>query len=283
MKNGDYDKFQKAIKYLVENIESQPSLADLSSFIGMSEYHCHRMFKKWVGVTPKDFLQTLTLAKAKKLLGSSKSHLDASFTEGLAGTSCLRDLFVSMELMTPRQYKRGGDGLKIYWDHFDAPLGHMALGKTERGICSLFFSKSRDKKTILNELKKRWPKAYFEQDSERTKLERTEICSRMAGKTNKKINLFVGGTAFQVTVWQALLSILEGEVATYKKIAEAIGKPNATRAVGTAIGANPIGFMIPCHRVIQSSGAIGHYHWGSDKKSALLAVEHARAHANKQS
>jgi AraC family transcriptional regulator of adaptative response/methylated-DNA-[protein]-cysteine methyltransferase len=275
MKGSDYSRVEKAIRFLTRNVESQPSLAELAEFLGLSEFHSHRLFKKWAGITPKDFLQLITLSKAKALLRESQSTLKTSAHVGLSGTSRLHDLFIRYEAMTPGQYKAGGSGIEIHWDHFDSPLGKIALAATDQGICSLAFPENAQQ--ALAELKEHWPRARIRREPGKILPLAREITARVSGKKQVELSLVLKGTPFQVKVWEALLRIPEGSVTTYQDVAKAIGAPRATRAVGTAVGANPIGFLIPCHRVIRSTGAIGDYHWGATRKTAILAVEYARS------
>jgi len=269
---SDYTRIEKAIHYLTANSEAQPSLADLSEFLGLSEFHCHRLFKRWAGITPKDFLQVLTLAKSKELLKNSKSLLETSMNVGVSGPSRLHDLFLRYEAMTPGEYKT--EGLAISWSMFDSPLGRMAVAATDRGICALTFDD--DEAAALREFAKHWPRARISKSSRALKPLTEEIVRRLTDEPRDTLNLHLCGSAFQVKVWQALLTIPEGQVTTYQRLAKRIGALRASRAVGSAVGANPIGYLIPCHRVIKSTGAVGEYHWGSARKTALLALEHSR-------
>jgi AraC family transcriptional regulator of adaptative response/methylated-DNA-[protein]-cysteine methyltransferase len=220
-------------------------------------------------------LQQLTLSRAKALLRDRRTVLDTSLRVGLSGSSRLHDLFVSYEAMTPGEYKSGGAGIQMQWDLFESPIGKIALAQTPQGICSLSFSKSASE--ALRDLKESWPNARPTRDTGAIRPLADEVCRRLAGGKRRELNLLLKGTPFQVKVWEALLRIPEGRVTTYQDLAKAIGAPKAVRAVGTAVGANPIGYLIPCHRVIRSTGAIGEYHWSSARKSALLAIESSRA------
>lgn len=271
MKGSDFYRIEKAIKYLTDNAVIQPSLEDLSKYLGLSEYHCHRLFKQWAGITPKDFLQVITLTKAKTLLTHSKSVMETSFEVGLSGSSRLHDLFVTHESMTPGEYKAGGQGLEIKWGQFESPLGTATLAITDRGICALNFSKNQ--KEGLEYFQKSWPKAKVIKSQAAIQAYSKAIVAKMQGKPTDNIQLFLKGTPFQIKVWEALLKIPEGQISTYQEIAYFVGIPKAVRAVGTAVGANPIGYLIPCHRVIRSTGAVGEYHWGTERKIALLAME----------
>jgi len=277
MKGSDYNRIERAIRYLENNVEAQPSLAALSKYLGVSEYHCHRLFKKWAGITPKDFLQVLTLARAKKLLASeSKNLLDTSLDLGLSGTGRLYDLFVTHEGMTPGDYKQGGCGIKVFWNTEETPFGKVFLATTARGICGMSFLDSGSPKNAIADLKRSWPGAHLERDMSRLKPLLKGVKAQMSGETKTPLPIELKGTPFQVKVWEALLKIPEGRVTTYQQLAKAIGKAKAVRAVASAVASNPIGYLIPCHRVIRSTGAVGEYHWGADRKLTLLAVEGAR-------
>ena len=277
MKGSDFSRIEKAIHFLVRNANEQPTLQDLAHELGMSEFHTHRLFKKWAGITPKDFLQLVTLAKAKALLKNSESVFNTSLKVGMSGGSRLHDLFIRYEAMTPGEFKSGARKRVIRWGRFESPLGHFTLGLTDRGICALRFGET-DSETVRN-FRRHWPKAQLVKSSKSLAPLAEEIRLRITGKSRgQKLKLLMKGTSFQVKVWEALLRIPEGQVTTYQEIANLIGAPKSTRAVGTAIGANPIGYLIPCHRVIRSTGMIGDYHWGPERKTALLAIEHAKTH-----
>jgi AraC family transcriptional regulator of adaptative response/methylated-DNA-[protein]-cysteine methyltransferase len=270
---SDYAKVVSAIQYLTNNVTQQPSLSGLAEFLGLSESHCHRLFKSWAGITPKNFLKVLTLIQAKRLLDEQYSLLDTAYAVGFSGSSRLHDLFTNLEAMTPGEYKLRGKGLTIYWHDFDTPLGYMTMGKTERGICSLQFKSETNELLVERSLHRRWPNAKLVKDFSSIKSDAEEVCARLTGNTSHPLKLFVGGTPFQINVWKALLNIPEGKLSTYGKIGESICCPKAVRAIGTAVGSNPIAYLIPCHRVIKSTGAIGEYYWGSDVKTALIAAE----------
>lgn len=273
MKGSDYRRIAAAIRYLEEHQESQPPLAALSAHLSLSEFHLHRLFKRWAGITPKDFLQVLTLAKARRLLAESKSVLETSLEVGLSGAARLHDLFVLHEAMTPGEYKSGARGVEMFWSRSASPFGEVLIAATHRGVCSLSFDGD------VADLAVRWPEANLVECPERIAPIAREVSARMRGERGAALNLVLKGSSFQVKVWEALLAIPEGHVMSYSALAKSIGLPQASRAVGAAVGANPIGYLIPCHRVIRSTGVIGDYHWGSDRKRALLIVEGARARA----
>ena len=277
MKGSDYYRISEAIRFIDEGVEEQPQLADLARRLGLSEYHVHRLFRRWTGITPKDFLQVLTLAKARRLLAESDSVLQASLAVGLSGSGRLHDLFVSLEAITPGQYKNRASGVEIFWSVRQTPLGQAFFAATSRGLCMLSFVDG-DPQHTLEEAKKRWPEATFNQNDSLLQPTVDEVVSRMKGNPRRLIALAPKGTNFQVKVWEALLTAPEGSVTTYQKLAQMVGKPQAARAVGGAVAANPIAYLIPCHRVIKATGAVGDYHWGAERKRLILSVEGARQH-----
>lgn len=272
---SDYQRIASAIHFIEENVEQQPSLEDVAAHLGLSPFHAQRLFRRWAGITPKDFLQQLTLIRAKRLLAGTTSVLETSLAVGLSGPGRLHNLFLGLEAMTPGEFKRGAAGLEIAWSIEETPFGEALLALTERGLCGLtFVDGSREE--ALDELRARWPGATFREDARRVAPVAKEVVSRMHGLATQPLRLVLKGTPFQVQVWQALLSIPEGRVATYQTLATSIGAARAQRAVGSALGQNPIGFLIPCHRVIRGTGAIGDYRWGALRKTTLLALETAR-------
>ena len=277
MGDSDYSRVAQAIQYLESHAAEQPSLATLAGHIGLSEFHFQRLFKRWAGVSPKDFLGCLTLQRAKGLLGDSRTLLDASLELGLSGPSRLHDLFLKIEAMTPGEFKQGGLGLAIRWGAHGTPFGEALFAATDRGLCGLSFLGEAPLEAELQRLRARWPRAELREDPARTAPLAAEAAARMQGGPRRPLALVLAGTPFQVKRWEALLASPEGAAATYQDLARRIGAPGASRAVGTALGQNPIGYLIPCHRVIRASGAIGEYHWGRVRKQALLGVEGARA------
>lgn len=268
-----------AIDYLAANVEHQPELDTVARIAGMSPHHFQRTFKRWTGVSPKRFLQYLTLGHAKRLLDGRASVLDAALDLGLSGPSRLHDLFVACEAVTPGQYKRRGEGLEIRYGLHDSPFGRALLAATERGICWLGFVRDGNDSEIIDELAGDWPSATLVHDPAAT----APLAERAFGLTadrqaaSKPLALVLYGTNFQIKVWEALLCIPPGQVVSYGDIARAAGNPRAVRAAGRAVGANPISLLIPCHRVILSSGLIHNYRWGVARKRRILAIEQARA------
>lgn len=266
-KSKYYEDIKKAIEYFDKNYTYQPKLEDVSLHIGMSKHHFARIFKENVGVTPMQFLQATTLAHAKEKLKSSTSILDTSIDLGLSSSSRLHELFVNFIGVTPNEYKKMGENLNIIYGFGFSPFGKTMIAITKKGICSLeFYEESYEE--ILNRLKTNWNKAKFIRDDKNAQ----ELLDKIFIK-KEKMNLFVKGTNFQINVWKAILNIKSGDISTYSDVAEFIGKPKAVRAVATAIGSNHIGFLIPCHRVISKSAAIGGYRWGIDRKKVVLAYE----------
>jgi AraC family transcriptional regulator of adaptative response/methylated-DNA-[protein]-cysteine methyltransferase len=273
--NVSYQTIARAIRFIEAHAERQPSLAAVAAHVRLSESHTHRLFRQWVGITPKDFLQVLTLAKAKRLLQSADSVLNTSFAIGLSGAGRLHDLFVRYEAMTPGAYKRGAAGLTIRWGIGATPFGVLLLAMTEHGICAASFADT-GVASVVDQLRARWPGANFLRDSEAVAPWIDEVNAHMRGDATRPLALFLRGSPFQVKIWEALLSIPEGAVVSYQDVARYAGTPSAVRAVGSAIAANPIGYLIPCHRVIRATGAIGEYRWGSARKATLISVEGAR-------
>ncbi len=273
---SDYDRIAEAIAFITRHAGSQPSLDEIAAHLHLSPFHFQRLFARWAGVTPKRFLEVLTVEHAKQLLDESNSILDASDRVGLSSASRLYDHFVQLEAVTPGEYKARGAGLTIEYGVGDTPFGKALVAATPRGICSFSFLDHSDSAESLRHLRAKWPGAVFRENRERA----NEIIAAMFGRQGKKdhpLSLHVAGTNFQVNVWKALLQIPPGAVASYSQIAAAVGHPGAARAVGSAIGANPVAFLIPCHRVIRQNGQLGGYHWGETRKQAIHAWEAADA------
>jgi AraC family transcriptional regulator of adaptative response/methylated-DNA-[protein]-cysteine methyltransferase len=269
----DYERIEKAIVYLKENFKEQPDLDAVAKQVHLSPFHFQRLFRDWAGVSPKKFLQFISVEYAKGLLKQNLSLADVSFETGLSGTGRLHDLFIGIEGMTPGEFKNGGEALQINYSFAATPFGEIIIASTIKGICHIAFIKNK-KDAVENLL-------YFFPNS--TLIKKTDRLQQGAlrfftGDWNdlEKIKLHLKGTAFQLKVWQSLLHIPFGNRATYSTIAANIKHPKASRAVGTAIGDNPVAFLIPCHRVIRSSGIIGDYHWGSGRKAAMLGWETAK-------
>jgi AraC family transcriptional regulator of adaptative response/methylated-DNA-[protein]-cysteine methyltransferase len=273
--NSDYQRIAEAIEFINANADQQPSLETIAAQLNLSPFHFQRLFSRWVGVTPKKYLQILTVERAKQLLAEARPLLAVADEIGLSGTSRLHDHFVQLEAVTPGEFKSGGAGLTIDCGVYNSPFGDIFVAATTRGICKLSFIDLDEIEVHIADLERRWPKAILRnQDSDRLKV----IESLFTDKQNidRPLSLHVSGTNFQISVWRALLQIPAGTLTSYSQIADAVGRPKAARAVGTAIGSNPIAFFIPCHRVLQQSGNIGGYHWGETRKHAMHAWESAR-------
>jgi AraC family transcriptional regulator, regulatory protein of adaptative response / methylated-DNA-[protein]-cysteine methyltransferase len=274
MKN-DYEQIEKAIHFIRSNVSAQPKLDDVASYVGLSPFHCQRLFRRWAGVSPKRFLEYLTVDHAKELLSRSRSVLDASYSLGLSSAGRLHDHFISIEAITPGEYKTHGAGLQIHYGIHSSPFGTMLLAQTSRGVCALSFVDADSLQVEINALCKRWPNADIVEDVPRTAMTANKI---FAGAINhaERIHLAVRGTNFQIKVWKALLDIPAGHISSYQQIAEKLNMSGAYRAVANAIGANPVGYLIPCHRVLRSSGEVGGYRWGVARKHAMIVWETAK-------
>jgi len=275
----DYRRIEKAILFLEENYHRQPELREIAQSVHLSEFHFQRLFRRWAGISPKRFIQFLTLEHAKKLLDGSHSVLDATYDAGLSSPGRLHDLFVNIEAMTPGEFKAKGAGIRISYGFHPNPFGECLLCVTERGICGLGFVDAGGQTKTLHDFQSRWPEAHWE---ENTRLTTPYISRIFAGEKrngNRPITLVLQGTNFQIKVWEALLRIPMGSVVPYEDLAVTVCNARAARAVGGAVGKNPIAFLIPCHRVIRKAGGIGGYHWGTARKRAILAWEAARTQA----
>lgn len=254
------------------------TLDDLAQRMGMSAAHFQRIFSAWVGVSPKRYQQYLTLDHARRLLAERATVLDVVHETGLSGGGRLHDLFLTWEAMTPGDFARAGDGLQVFWGWFDSPFGLALVMGTPRGICGIGFAAEMGKDATMADLCSRWPKARYTEDADMLRPWVRAAFGAQEGR-NTDAPLFLIGAPFQIKVWEALLHIPSGHVTTYSEIARVVGHPKAVRAVGTAVGRNPISWMIPCHRALRKSGGLGGYHWGLPVKRALLAWEAARADA----
>ena len=270
-----YELMEAALKYIAECRESQPSLEEVAAHVGLSPAHFQRAFSRWVGVSPKRYLQYLTLDHARRLLAERFTVLDATLETGLSSPGRLHDLFVRWEGMTPGAYARRGEGLAIDWGWFDSPFGPALAMGTARGLCGLGFAAESGREAAFADLAGRWPAARFVAAPERL----APWVAAAFGGGAAPAPLAPIGAPFQIKVWEALLRVPPGHVTTYAEIARAIGAPKAVRAVGTAVGRNPVAWLIPCHRALRKDGALGGYHWGLDVKRAMLAWESARAEA----
>jgi AraC family transcriptional regulator of adaptative response/methylated-DNA-[protein]-cysteine methyltransferase len=267
-----YYKIENALKFIQEKFPEQPDLEQIASKAFLSQYHFQRIFKQWVGISPKRFLQFLTVEHAKKLLEHSKNLLDVTYDVGLSSPGRLHDLFINCEAMSPGQYKEKGRGLKILYGIHPTQFGYCLLSITDIGICGLDFVNKNHFKMAINNLKSKWIKAEIKENASATyPFIESIFIDRKKSKT--KIELFLKGTNFEIKVWKALLTIPPGFILSYNDIAKVIRKPNAIRAVANAIAKNPIGYIIPCHRVIRKIGVFGQYHWGVERKKAILGWE----------
>jgi AraC family transcriptional regulator of adaptative response/methylated-DNA-[protein]-cysteine methyltransferase len=271
-----YGIVKRAIE-LIDQAEGAPvNLEDLAGKMQMSPAHFQRVFSRWVGVSPKRYQQYLTLDHAKSLLQDNFTMLDTADEVGLSGSGRLHDLFVRWEAMSPGEFARNGEGLTIFWGWFESPFGPAIVMGTDKGISGMGFSDDMGEEAAMEDLLRRWPRAEFIEDAMRLK----PMVDAAFGVTNSdNAKLFLMGAPFQIKVWEALLTIPSGHVTTYSEIAQSIGNPKAVRAVGTAVGRNPISWLIPCHRALRKSGGLGGYHWGLPVKRAMLAYEAARRDA----
>ena len=270
--NTSYEKIAAAIEFVGQHATQQPELEDIAAAVHTSPFHFQRLFTDWAGISPKKFLQYLTIEHAKQLL-STKQHtvFDAAYETGLSGTGRLHDLFVNIEGMTPGEYKNGGASLRIHYTIGNSVFGKYIAASTGKGICNLSFFQGSNEQPV-EELKANWPNAKLLKGTDEH-LQRIDDFFNRQAASPAAIKLHLKGSAFQLKVWQALLHIPEGDIATYGRVAKHINQENACRAVGTAIGSNPVGYIIPCHRVIKTMGETGGYRWGATRKKAMLAWE----------
>lgn len=271
---NDYERIAKVIRYLDEHHVDQPRLEALAAIAGLSPFHFHRLFANWAGVTPKDFVQCLTVEHVKKLLHRGESALGTALATGLSGPGRLHDLCVTMEAASPGEIKSGGAGWTIDAGFAASPFGTCLMALASRGVCYLAFVESDNDEAAWSALQQEWPKAVIRRNDHAAKelvADIFETGDRSRGRS--RLRALVKGTSFQVRVWRALLHVPPGRLISYGQLAAAIGEPTAARAVGTAVGLNPIAYLIPCHRVIRSTGVIGDYRWGSIRKRTMLAWE----------
>lgn len=277
----DYTRIERAIHFIETNVRRRPSLREIAASAGLSPFHFQRLFRRWAGISPKRFIQYLTADAAERALRTSRSLLDAADAAGLSSPGRLHDLIVTIHAVTPGQLKTRGAGLTIRFGIHPSPFGECLLAVTDRGVCWLSFVTPHDRDAAVADLQRYWAGARLEERPQTTRPAAERIfpsLQRTAGApAPPAFDLFVHGTNFQVKVWEALLTIPPGATASYQEIARRIGAPLATRAVGTAVGNNPVSYLIPCHRVIRKSGAFGHYGGGAARKKAILGREAARA------
>ena len=273
----DYARIEAAILYLEAHFRDQPGLDDVAREAGLSPHHFQRLFRRWAGISPKRFSQYLTLDYAKAQLEASASILDAAYDAGLSGPSRLHDLFVTYEAMSPGAFKIGGAGVDIAYGVHPSPFGPCFVGRTERGICALGFADGDggNGDAVRAEFQRRWPAARFQEDRNATAAVVARLFDRQPAAGEEPLRLAVWGTNFQLKVWEALLRIPLGRITSYHALARALGLPRGARAVGGAVAANPISYLIPCHRVIRRTGRISNYEWGPARKRVMLGWEAA--------
>ncbi len=272
----DYQRIQQAIEYLVENFKAQPELKEVAAQVHLSPHHFQRLFTEWAGVSPKKFLQFLTVDYLKNRIQSSQNIAQMADMVGLSSPSRVYDLFVNIEGVTPATFKNKGAGLTIHYGYHDTPFGECFIAATGKGLCGITFLQGENKAEEFILFTRKWDFATLIENATFTQPYIDQIFNPKR-KSTEKLTVLVQGTPFQIKVWEALLNIPQGAVTTYQHIAESIDKPKAVRAVGTAIGKNPIGFLIPCHRVIRKEGKLGHYRWGSGRKKAIIGWEMAKS------
>lgn len=270
----NYKRIAEAIEYIKDHFKEQPNLDEVAEKVHLSPFHFQRLFSEWAGTSPKKFLQYISLEHAKKLLKENQATLsETAYETGLSGTSRLHDLFVTIEGMTPAEYKNGGKNLAVNYSFAESPFGNIIVASTQKGICFMAFAE--DEEAGFNALKAKFPHAHISRKLDLVQQNALFIFQNDWSKL-PEIKLHLKGTDFQLKVWETLLKIPMGQLSTYGSIAHQIEKPNASRAVGTAIGSNPVAFLIPCHRVIQSSGMLGGYMWGNTRKTAIIGWESAQ-------
>lgn len=273
--NINFNRIANAIAYIQNNFKSQPELDEVAREVHLSPFHLQRLFTDWAGVSPKKFLQYTTIEYAKSLLDKGKASIaDAAFETGLSGTGRLHDLFVKIEAMTPGEYKNGGAFLQINYSFQPTPFGTILIASTLKGICYISFADDFD--SALSEMQSRFPNAVYKQMHHLIHDNVLDMFTHDWSKM-KQVKLHLKGSPFQIKVWEALLKIPSGHLTSYRYIAQQVNNKNAHRAVGSAIGHNPVAFLIPCHRVIQSTGVLGQYHWGTTRKMAMIGWEASRA------
>jgi len=281
----DFNRIANAILYLKEHFREQPSLEELAGQVHLSAFHFQRLFTEWAGVSPKKFLQYISVEHAKSLLKEKEATLfDAAFETGLSGTGRLHDLFITIEGMTPGEYKNGGENLEISYSLAASPFGEVLLASTARGLCHMAFPEDgeRGREQALLRLQEHYPNAAIHEKNEPVHLQALSIF-KPDMLSPEPLCLHLKGTPFQLRVWEALLKIPMGRLTTYGKIAAELNSPGASRAVGSAVGSNPVAYLIPCHRVIRASGIIGGYMWGTARKTAMIGWEGVKAQSETQS
>ena len=272
----NYLRIERALAYLQARQQQQPSLDEVAEHVGLSAFHFQRLFLSWAGVTPKEFLQALTLQRAKSLLKKSTSLLETSLQLGLSGSSRLHDLFLHVEKMTPGEYKLQARGLTIHWTATDTPIGSALFAATERGLCQIAFAD--DLSCALSELKENWPAARLIESRARARPYAQEVLRRLRGLTpQSRLGILMKGSELRLKVWLALLRVPAGSLVSYAQLASLAGHASAVRAVAGCVADNPLAFLVPCHRVIRASGVFGEYRWGPFRKQALIGLEQVKA------
>jgi AraC family transcriptional regulator of adaptative response/methylated-DNA-[protein]-cysteine methyltransferase len=275
----DYGVVRRAIAYISEHWREQPEIERIAEAAGVSSTELHHLFRRWAGLTPKAFLQAITLEHARKLLRSSASVLDATYEVGLSGPGRLHDLFVTHEAMSPGEWKSGGQGLTIRYGFHPSPFGTALVMATDRGLAGLAFADPGEEEAALDDMRSRWPRAGYAEDAHATAALARRIFDPKLWRPDRPLRIVLIGTDFELRVWETLLGIPMGGARTYSDIAAILGKPSAARAVGAAVGKNPISFVVPCHRVVGKSGDLCGYHWGLTRKRAMLGWEAGRVEA----
>ena len=275
----DYAVVRRAIAFISEHWRAQPEIDEIAAAVGTTAADLHHLFRRWAGLTPKAFLQAITLDNARRLLRSSASVLDAAYEVGLSGPGRLHDLFVTHEAMSPGQWKSDGEGLSVAYGFHPSPFGSALVMTTERGLAGLAFADPGEEEAALDDMRGRWPKARYGEDKAATGAIARRIFDPTLWRPERPLRVVLIGTDFEVRVWETLLGIPLGRAATYSDIAAKIGRPKAARAVGAAVGKNPVSFVVPCHRVMGKSGDLTGYHWGITRKRAMLGWEAGRVEA----
>jgi AraC family transcriptional regulator of adaptative response/methylated-DNA-[protein]-cysteine methyltransferase len=270
---ADYDVVRRAIGHIRGHWREQPEIETIAEAAGVTPTELHHLFRRWAGLTPKAFLQALTLDGARQLLRDSASVLDATYEVGLSGPGRLHDLFVTHEAMSPGEWKTGGEGLTVYFGFHPSPFGSALVMATARGLAGLAFADHGEERAALEDMKGRWPRANYVEDSARTAAVAKRIFDPSKWQASEPLRVVLIGTDWEVRVWETLLQIPMGRLTTYSDIATKVHKPTAARAVGAAVGKNPISFVVPCHRVVGKSGDVTGYHWGITRKRAMLGWE----------
>ncbi len=276
---SDYDIVRRAIGHIRENWRQQPEIEAIADAAGVTPTELHHLFRRWAGLSPKAFLQALTLDRARTLLRESASVLDAAYEVGLSGPGRLHDLFVTHEAMSPGEWKSGGQGLTVQYGFHPSPFGTALVMATERGLAGLAFADGGEEKAALADMRRRWPNATYVEDVPRTAALARRIFDPKLWRADRPLRVVLIGTDFEVRVWETLMKIPLGRVTCYSDLAGRIGSPKAARAVGAAVGKNPISFVVPCHRVVGRTGALTGYHWGITRKHAMLGWEAGRLEA----